>query len=162
LNILRACINFCEALPDFGGVLRFSSDLLRTAGSGIAPGPRREDASAVILREEQGRLATNISKTTKLSKRLGTGPTAAADWDKIVGRGITLKPLSPARTPVPHARSVLPGASKARASQDVDPFIYNPFLKKPDKKAVDHTLVAGEVATFRVLMQNPFEVEVEI
>ncbi|OLN84968.1 Transport protein particle subunit [Colletotrichum chlorophyti] len=162
LNILRACINFSEALPDFHGVLKFSSDLLRTAGSGVAPGPRKEDASPVITREEQIRLVTNISKTSNLSKRLGLSHLAAEYWDEFFVRGVTLEPLPTTRIPVPHAKSTLPGAVTARTSQDVNPFIYNPFLKQPDKAAVDHVLVAGEPATFKVTLQNPYDIEVDV
>lgn len=162
LNILRACINFSEALPDFAGVLRFSSDLLRTAGSGIAPGPKREDAAPVIMKEEQVRLVTNIVKTSALAKRLGMGHLSAEYWDEFLVRGVRLEPLPASRSPVPHARSVLPAvAAKERASQDVDPFIYNPFLKK-DEAAAEGVLVAGEPATFRLTLQNPYDVEVEI
>ncbi|ROT39108.1 Trs120-domain-containing protein [Sodiomyces alkalinus F11] len=162
LNILRACINFSEALPDFNGVLKYSSDLLRSAGSGIAPGPRREDASPCIAREEQVRLATNISRTFSLANRLGLHHLVAEYWDEFLVRGVTLVARPSTRVPVPHAKAILPGASGARTSQDVDPFIYNPFLKKPDDAVVEHILVANEPATFKVTLQNPFDIEVEI
>ncbi|KAL2191303.1 Trs120-domain-containing protein [Thermothelomyces heterothallicus CBS 203.75] len=163
LNVLRTCINFSEALPDFAGVLKYSSDLLRTAGSGIAPGPRRENAYPSITKEEQVRLVTNILKTSNLSKRLGIGPLEAEYWDEFLVRGISLEALPPTRMPFPHAKTVLPGITAlARSSQDVDPFIYNPFLKRPDTATVDRTLVAGEPATFRLTLQNPYEVEVEL
>ncbi|TPX10904.1 uncharacterized protein E0L32_008110 [Thyridium curvatum] len=162
LNILRACINFSEALPDFQGVLKFSSDLLRTAGSGVAPGPRREDASPAITRDEQVRLATNISKTSNLSKRLGLGHLTAEYWDEFLLRGVKLEPLPAVRTPVEHKKSELAGASTARTSQDVDPFIHNPFLKQPSRAAQSQTLVAEEAAVFKLTLQNPFEVEVDV
>ncbi|KAK3997468.1 hypothetical protein QBC44DRAFT_67761 [Cladorrhinum sp. PSN332] len=162
LNILRSCINFSEALPDFAGVLKYSSDLLRTAGSGIAPGPKREDAYPAISREEQVRLTTNILKTSNLSKRLGIGNITAEYWDEFLLRGVRLEPTPGTKAPVPHARAVLPGSAAARASQDVDPFIYNPFLKRPDSAIIDSTLVAGEPANFRLTLQNPYEMEVEI
>ncbi|KAJ0161986.1 putative transport protein particle subunit [Colletotrichum tanaceti] len=162
LNILRACINFSEALPDFNGVLKFSSDLLRTAGSGVAPGPRKEDASPVIARDEQVRLVTNISKTSNLSKRLGLNHLAAEYWDEFFVRGVALEPLPNTRIPVPHPKSTLPGAVTARTSQDVNPFIYNPFLKPANKAAADHILVADEPATFKVTLQNPYDVEVDV
>ncbi|KAI1214836.1 Trs120-domain-containing protein, partial [Annulohypoxylon truncatum] len=162
LNILRACINFSEALPDFNGVLKFSSDLLRTAGSGVAPGPRREDAAPTITREEQIRLATNISKTSSLSQRLGLGHLSAEYWDEFLVRGITMDPLPPTRTPTSHPKNVLPGVTTTRTSQDVNPFIYNPFIRAPDKVAVERTLVAGETATFRITLQNPYEIDVDI
>ncbi|RCI07706.1 hypothetical protein L249_5714 [Ophiocordyceps polyrhachis-furcata BCC 54312] len=163
LNILRACINFSEALPDFEGVLKFSSDLLRTGGSGVAPGPRREDATPLIHKDEQVRLATNVSRTASLVQRLGMGHLTAEYWDEFLVRGITLEPPPEARTPVPHARSDLPGGdtSEVRSSQGVNPFIYNPFLKEPDEVVEQH-LVAGEVATFRVRLQNTYDIEVDI
>jgi hypothetical protein len=162
LNVLRLCINFSEALPDFAGVLKYSSDLLRTAGSGIAPGPRRENAYPSITREEQVRLVTSILKTSSLSKRLGIGALTGEYWDEFLVRGITLESLPATRMPVPHAKTVLPGITAARSSQDVDPFIYNPFLKRPDTAMVDRTLVAGEPANFRLTLQNPYEIEVEL
>ncbi|KAL7945494.1 TRAPP II complex [Trichoderma barbatum] len=160
LNILRACINFSEALPDFNGVLKFSSDLMRTAGSGVAPGPRREDASPKILRDEQIRLVSNISRTSNLVKRLGMSHLTAEFWDEFLVREIKLEPLPSTRVPIPHARSILPGATTTRASQDVNPFIYNPFLQEPDETAAN--LVAGEPAKFRVTIQNTYDVELDI
>ncbi|KAK8065302.1 hypothetical protein PG997_012049 [Apiospora hydei] len=162
LNILRACINFSEALPDFNGVLRFSSDLLRTAGSGVAPGPRREDAAPIIHRDEQLRLVNNISKTSLLSTRLGLGNLSAEYWDEFLIRDITLDPLPPTRAPEPHAKSVLPGSNAVRTSQDVNPFIYNPFLRPPNKALLDQTIVAGEAAVFRITIQNPYEMDLDI
>ncbi|KHN95690.1 hypercellular protein HypA [Metarhizium album ARSEF 1941] len=161
LNILRACINFSEALPDFEGVLKFSGDLLRTAGSGIAPGPKREDVAPHIDKEEQNRLVTNIARTTVLTERIGLEGLAAEYWDEFLVRGIALEPPPNTRTPIPHAKSVLPGANASRASQDVNPFIYNPFLKEPAEVAAEN-LVAGELATFKVTLQNTYDVEVDI
>ncbi|KAI1429569.1 hypercellular protein A [Xylaria sp. FL1777] len=162
INILRACINFSEALPDFHGVLKFSSDLLRTAGSGVAPGPRRENAAPMISRDEQVRLVTNISKTSSLAQRMGLAHLSAEYWDEFLIRGITLDPLPVTRPPIPHSKNVLPGVTTARTSQDVNPFIYNPFLRTADKSAVTQTLVANEAATFRIVIQNPFEIDLEI
>ncbi|KAI0381844.1 Trs120-domain-containing protein [Hypomontagnella monticulosa] len=162
LSVLRACINFSEALPDFNGVLNFSSDLLRTAGSGVAPGPRREDAAPIISRDEQIRLANNISKTSDLSQRLGLSHLSAEYWDEFLVRGITLDPLPTTRTPILHSKNVLLGVTTARTSQDVNPFIYNPFLRAADKAVVERTLIAGEPANFRITLQNPYEIDVDI
>ncbi|KAL8284873.1 hypothetical protein RB600_009348 [Gaeumannomyces tritici] len=162
LNILRACINFSEALPDFSGVLRYSSDLLRTAGSGLAPGPRKEDAAPIISREEQVRLMTNILKTSSLAERLGMGEIAAEFWDEFLLRGVKLEPLAPARAPTEHKKSELVGASTARSSQDLDPLIHNPFMKVPDKAGADQGLVAGESVMFKLTLQNPYDLEIEL
>lgn len=162
MDVLRSCINLSEALPDFYGVLKFTADLLRTAGSGVAPGPRSEDASPAMSREEQIRLTNNISRTLSAAKHLGVSGLAAEYWDEFLVRGVDLEPLPISRTPIPHARSDLPGAAAAAASQERNPFIYNPFLKTPDAAAVDHLLVAGEGAVFKVTLQNPYEFDVEV
>lgn len=162
LNILRACINFSEALPDFAGVLKFSSDLMRTAGSGIAPGPRQEDAAPRISVEEQVRLVTNISKTHGLTERIGLGHMEAEYWDEFLLRAMKLEPLPITRTPIEHSKTELPGSSSARASQDINPFIHNPFQKQPDKAAMVSNLVAGEPATFKLTVQNPYDIELDI
>lgn len=162
MDILRACINISEALPDFHGVLKFTADLLRTAGSGVAPGPRSEDASPLMSREEQIRLATNISRTLSAARNLGVKDTEAEYWDEFLLRGVELEPLQPSRTPIPHLRKELPGSLAVSELRDVNPFIYNPFLRTPDAATVDHLLVAGEGAVFRVTLQNPYEFDVEI
>ena len=161
LDVLRSCINLSEALPDFNGVLNFTVDLLRTAGSGVAPG-LRHDASPAISREEQLKLATNITKTLNAARSLGAPHLAADYWDEFLVRGIDLEPLPASRTPVPHAKSELPGASATTTSKEVNPFIYNPFLRPPDAALVEHLLVAREAAIFRVNLQNPYEFELEI
>lgn len=162
MDILRSCINLSEALPDFHGVLRFSADLLRTAGSGVAPGPHSEDASPSMSREEQVRLANNISRTLGAARHLGVKNLAAEYWDEFLVRGVDLEPLPSSRTPIPHTRNELPGTTAVAASRERNPFIYNPFLRTPDTAAVDHLLVAGESAVFRVTLQNPYEFDVEI
>lgn len=162
LNILRACINFSEALPDFAGVLKFSSDLMRTAGSGIAPGPRQEDAAPRISVEEQVRLVTNISKTHGLTERIGLGHMEAEYWDEFLLRGMKLEPLPITRTPIEHSKTELPGSTSTRTSQDINPFIHNPFQKQPDKTAMVSNLVADEPATFKLTLQNPYDIELDI
>jgi hypothetical protein len=162
MDVLRSCINISEALPDFHGVLRFTADLLRTAGSGVAPGPRSEDASPMMSREEQIRLATNISRTLGAARNLGVKNLQAEYWDEFLLRGIQLEPLPSTRTPIPHKGSEVPGAIKKTESREVNPFIHNPFLRNPDTSAVDNLLVAGECAVFRVTLQNPYEFDVEI
>ncbi|PBP24855.1 hypercellular protein [Diplocarpon rosae] len=162
MDVLRSCINISEALPDFHGVLRFTTDLLRTAGSGVAPGPRSEDASPSMSRDEQIRLGTNISRTLSAARNLGVKDLEAEYWDEFLLRAVVLEPLQHSRTPIPHTKSELPGATAVSEAREVNPFIYNPFLRTPDAAAADHVLVAGERAVFRVTLQNPYEFDVEI
>lgn len=162
INILRSCISFSEALPDFHGVIKFTADLLRTAGSGIAPGPRTKDASPRMSRDDQIRLSNNIARTLGSAKNLGVKNLAAEYWDDFLVRGVDLEPLPETQTPIPHTRNELPGVAVVSSIREVNPFIYNPFLKKPDTAAVNHLLVAGESALFKVSLQNPYEFDVEI
>lgn len=162
MDVLRSCINLSEALPDFGGVLRFTADLLRTAGSGIAPGPRSENASPSMTREEQIRLSTNISRTIGAARNLGIKDVTAEYWDEFLVRGVELDAPPASRTPVPHRRSEIPGAAAIAASGEKNPFIYNPFLRQPDTSATKRLLVAGELALFKVTLQNPYEFDIEL
>lgn len=162
LQILRACINLCEALPDFQGVLRFSADLLRTAGSGIAPSVTSGNAAASISREEQVRLAMNISRTVSAANKLGLEDLEAEYWDEFLVRNIELEPLPVARTPMPHEKKELGGTAAVAPSKAKDPFIYNPFLKRPTVAAANHLLVAGEAVVFNVTLQNPYQMDLEI
>ncbi|EPE29881.1 hypothetical protein GLAREA_01041 [Glarea lozoyensis ATCC 20868] len=162
MDVLRSCINIAEALPDFHGVLRFTADLLRTVGSGIAPGARNEDAFPTMTREEQVRLATNISRTLSAARHLGVKDLHAEYWDEFLVRGVELEALPVARTPIPHTKKELPGATAVTVTSKTNPFIYNPFLKAPDASAVEHLLVSGEGAIFRVTLQNPYEFDIEL
>jgi hypothetical protein len=162
MDVLRSCINLSEALPDFHGVLKFTADLLRTAGSGVAPGPRSEDASPAMSREEQIKLSNNISRTLSSARNLGVKNLAAEYWDEFLVRGVDLEALPEARTPIPHTRNELPGVSAVSSSSEVNPFIYNPFLQKPDTEGASNLLVAGESAVFKITLQNPYEFDVDI
>lgn len=161
MNVLRACINLAEALPDFQGVLRFSADLLRTAGTGVAPGPRTENAGPLMTRDEQVRLSTNIIRTVDAARKIGLQDLEAEYWDEFLVRGVELEPLAPSRTPNPHRSSEL-GESVTGAEAGKNPFIYNPFAKRPDAAAVERLLVSGESAVFKVTLQNPYEFDIII
>lgn len=160
MNVLRACIDFVEALPDHRAILRFSSDLLRTAGSGIAPGPKSLNAFPAMSREEQLRLITSLYKYVNAGKKSGISDLAAEYWDEFLVRGVEMEPQPPSRLPIPHQPSEL-GASDASEAKDRNPFIYNPFLRRPDASN-DKLLVAGENTNFRVTLQNPYDVDIEV
>jgi hypothetical protein len=162
MDILRSCINLSEALPDFQGVLKFTADLLRTAGSGIAPGARSEDASPNMIREEQIRLMSNITRTLGAARNLGVHDLWAEYWDEFLVRGVELEPLPASTTPIPRTRGELPDGETIATSRDINPFIYNPFLRPANASIVDHMMVAGENAVFKVTLQNPYEFDVEI
>lgn len=162
LDVLRACINVCEALPDLAGVLQFSADTLRTAGSGIAPGPESDNGSPALPLEDQVRLANNISRTLSASQKLGLGSLEAEYWDEFLVRGIELAEVSLSRLPTPHVKTELDTANASQAQAVKTPFIYNPFGHRTTSKALEPILIAGEDIMFRVTLQNLYDFELEI
>lgn len=161
LEILRSCINMCEALPDLEGALQFSADLLRTGGSGIAPGPDSSDGSPDLPIEEQIRLANNISRTLSAARHLGLHHPEADYWDEFLVRGIDIVETNQSRALVSHAKSELELVETIEAKKEKDPFIYNPFLKSASV-ATEPLLVAHEEAFFQVTVQNLFDFDVAV
>lgn len=162
LDILRSCINICEALPDLGGVLRFSADMLRTAGKGVAPGPDTDEVFPALPVEEQVRLASNISRTVGAARQLGLEDIEAEYWDEFLVRGVEMIESYSAKHPMPHAKSELEVIDIIEAKSEKSPFIYNPFIKSTGVHEKEPILVAGEEAVFRVTLQNMYEFDVEI
>lgn len=161
LEILRSCINVCEALPDLGGALQYSAELLRTGGSSIAPGPDSSDGSPELLVEEQIRLANNISRTLSAAQHLGFQHPAADYWDEFLVRGIEVVEINQTRVLVSHDRPELEVVETIEAKKEKNPFIYNPFLKKTSA-AAESLLVAQEEAFFRVTLQNLYDFDVVV
>lgn len=160
MNVLRACIDLLEALPDHRGILAFCGDLLRTAGSGVAPGSKSLNAAPAMSREEQLRLTSSVHRYAVEAKKLGLENLAAEYWDEFLVRGIELEAPPQGRTPIPHQPSEL-GSTMATETKERNPFIYNPFLRRPDATA-DRLLIANETAVFKVSLQNPYDVDLEI
>jgi hypothetical protein len=158
LDILRMCINFCEALPDFNGVLHFTALLLRVAGPGTAPKPNSTEVIVSLSREEQVRLATNISRTVTAANKLGLQNIETEYWDDFLVRGLVIL------DELPHLRLTYhrPSELKTIAAAKEGPFIHNPFLKKVDTNATEKTLVANEEYRFVIALQNPYDFDVEI
>ena len=161
IEILRSCINVSEALPDLGGALRYSAELLRTGGSSIAPGPDSSDGSPDLPIEEQIRLANNISRTLSAARHLGVQHPEADYWDEFLVRGIEVVETNQSRALMSHAKSELEVVETIEAKKEKNPFIYNPFLKK-SSAAAESLLVAQEEAFFRVTLQNLYDFDIVV
>lgn len=160
IEVLRSCIKICEALPDLGGALQYSAELLRTGGSGIAPGPDSSDGSPDLPIEEQLRLANNISRTLSAARHLGLYHQKADYWDEFLVRGIEVVETTESRVLVSHAKPELEVVETIEAKEK-NPFIYNPFLKKASA-AAEPLLIAEEEARFRVTLQNLYDFDVVV
>ena len=161
VDILKSCINLCEALPDLRGVLRFCGDLLRTAGSGIAPGPGG-GGSPMLSVEDQTRILNNITRTVSAARKLGLDNLEADYWDEFMVRDVMVTRVSPLKTPIARGRSQLDSTSLGSTEAKEGPFIYNPFLSKPSSATTDLVLIAEEEAVFSVLCQNVYDFDIEI
>lgn len=161
-DILRSCINVCEALPDLSGALQYAAEMLRVGGSGIAPGPDSSDGSPDISIEEQVRLVNNISRTLSAARQLELEHPEAEYWDDFLIRGIEVVDANISRSLRPHAKSELEVVEAIDAKKEKNPFIYNPFLKSKAATAVEALLVAQEEALFRVTLQNLFDFDVVV
>lgn len=162
LDVLRACINLCEALPDLEGVLQLSADTLRTAGSGIAPGPDSSDGSPSLPVEDQVRLSNNMSRTLGASQQLGYENLEAEYWDEFLVRGIELADVGLPRKPTPHAKGELDLVDASETKAIKNPFIYNPFGKSATATNAEPTLVAEEEVLVRVTLQNLYDFDLEV
>lgn len=160
IHVLRNCASLCEALPDFEGVLKFTTQLLRMA-------------DMELTKEEQVRLSTTISRTVAAARKLGLTNVEAEYWDQFLLRDVELVENSTWRSPAPHTGDELldvelEDPTEAPSSSGVHPTfeMKEPFIYNPSRKAAITTanllLVAGETAEFKVTLQNPFEFEVEV
>ncbi|KAL2828287.1 Trs120-domain-containing protein [Aspergillus cavernicola] len=160
IDVLKMCINSCEALPDFGGVLRFTVELLQTIRGDLMIS-RSAYTAPCLPPDEQIRLLNNIKRTVGAANRLGVSGLEAEYWDDFLIRGVELLSLPDPRRPVRRSKSELDAVTATSKKSTKDPFLYNPFSKAAGKVS-ELLIVAGEHAAFQVTLQNPYEFEVEI
>lgn len=160
IDVLKMCINSCEALPDFAGVLRFTVELLQTIRGDLMLS-RLSYTAPCLQPDDQNRLLNNIKRTVGAANRLGVAGLEAEYWDDFLVRGVELSSLSDPKRPVRRSKSELDAVTATNEKSRKDPFLYNPFAKAAGK-ASELLMVAGEHATFQVTLQNPYEFEIEI
>jgi hypothetical protein len=156
LEVLRMCLTFCEALPDFNGVLHFTALLLRMAGPGTAPRPNSTDVFVSLPRDEQVRLFSNISRTVAAASKLGLQHQQTEYWDDFLVRGLFILEEPVALRLIHHRPAEL------KLTKQDGPFLHNPWVKKPQSNAVETILVANEEYRFVIALQNPYDFELEV
>lgn len=160
IDLLKACINCCEALPDFSGVLRFTVELLQTIRGDLMLSETYY-SPPYLPPDEQVRLLNNIKRTVGAANKLGASNLEAEYWDDFLVRNVQLLALPGPRKPVHRLKSQFEVVTANGESSKKDPFLYNPF-SKTSSKASEPLMVAGEHASFRVTLQNPYDFEIEI
>ncbi|KAI5295553.1 hypothetical protein KEM52_001012 [Ascosphaera acerosa] len=167
IDILRSCISLCEALPDFQGVLQFTSELLRVIMMSLTLEIDGPTPLPALPREEQLRLLGNIQRTVGAAHQVAGLHLEAEYWDDCLVRDVSIARLPASRQLYRRTRKDLglsqsdrrsPGTSK-NAEQ---PLICNPFAKLSNVSTEESVLVAGEPAVVVVTLQNVFEFELEV
>jgi hypothetical protein len=160
IDVLKACINCCEALPDFDGVLRFTVELLQTIRGDLMLSDVKQ-VPPYLPPDEQIRLLNNIKRTVGAANRLGASNMAAEYWDDFLVRDVQLLAMPDPRRPVRRSKTELDAVTTTSQKSKKDPFLYNAFAK-PSSKALEMLTVTDEAASFRVTLQNPYEFEIDI
>lgn len=158
IDILRACIDFCEALPDLPGVVHFSSLLLRIVGPQGTINAH-DTRRVTLVTEEQLRLISNMARTINAAGKIGISNARASYWDDFLVRNIQwVDDTNNERLRERHKSDLLfdSGNKPGRS-----PFLYNPFVKQTHKTE-DKIVVVGEPAELVVTLQNPYDFEVRI
>lgn len=161
LDMLRICVSVCEALPDVPAGLHFTSHMLRGAKQVVTMPTQPGTALPLITAEEQARLVDSMKRAVSAASRLGAHGYRAEYWDDFLVRDVQVFEQDSFSKLRAHKPSDLSIRGSGLVETVRDPFIYNPFSK--DKSVVAApVLVAEELATFAVVLQNPLEIEVEI
>ena len=160
-DVLRSCIQLCEALSDVGGILHYTAALLTTAGPGIAPSFDSGDSLITLSREEQLSLIGAITKTAADAKLIGINAEAEF-WDEFLVRGLyTLESLS-GIVLRQQKHSDFNKAKKKRGPESTFKMVHDPFANKPTQAEARELIVAGEEREFVITLQNPYEFEVDV
>ncbi|MCJ1312023.1 hypothetical protein MMC25_005697 [Agyrium rufum] len=160
-DILRSCINICEALPDLQGILDFSADLLRTASSGIIPSPDSSDGSPKLSIDDQIRLSQSIGRTASAVAQMGSKGVKTQYWDEFLVRKIEITKTSLAKAPLAHEKSELV-SPESTAEVHTGPFLHNAFTNQTKAATREPVMVVGEESVFSVVLQNLYDFDLEI
>ena len=162
MEILRSCVSICEALPDLDGILVFVGQLLQTARNVVTLPPTTDSGPPLIAQDEQCRLFNIIKRTVTVAARLGQEAVLAEYWDDFLVRAIVpLEPSESTRLMVHSSRELIVTATTPGEVKK-DPFIYSSFTKAATKTDDRAIVPMGETCHFEAILQNPFEIDVEI
>ena len=124
IDILRACIEFCDALPDLRGIIYTTALLLRTAGphAAIVLDPRSHQVT--LSTEEQVRLLSNMSRAANALARAGIANTEATYWDDFLVRNVVIYEQEHIGRLIEHSNVDL------QAQRNKGPFLHDAFAKQ--------------------------------
>ena len=158
IDILRACIDFCEAMPDLPGVVHFSALLLRVVGPQGTMTAHEHNRRVTMVTEEQLRLVSNMARTINAADKIGLPEVRTSYWDDFLVRDVQwTDDTNKEKLRERHRSDLFDTDNKPGKS----PFLYNPFVKETHKTE-DKVVVVGEPAELVVTLQNPYDFEIRI
>ena len=160
IDILRACVHVCEALPDLEGIVHFNVKLLHAVKGTMLMPAAHSTGGPLLSQEEQTRILNSIQRTVGAAPKTGLGDLVAEYWDDCLLRDI--EPLESSAKLRPHTKRDLDLVGASGETRPKDPFIFNSFAKAVASTKEDVTLVAGEPAYFSVTFQNVFDFDIEV
>ncbi|KAK9374232.1 TRAPP II complex [Lipomyces chichibuensis] len=144
-SILKTCIGLCQVMPDFVGIVRYTSMLFRFSA---------EDLTV----DEQLTLMRNFGNAYTAARSMGVQDFEQEYWDAYLVRDIAVVESSLWAVP-----TLVPlDAAPSNRIDSSGPFIYSPFAKKGDEEDKKHLFVLDEPVEFKVILQNPFAFELDI
>lgn len=159
IDILRACIDFCEALPDPAGVVHFAAMLLRITGPNAAIDHSTSNRHVNLSAEEQNRLVSNMARMINASRKMGLGKVEADYWDDFLIRDVRCVEGDECGELIVHQKADLDSAQRKSKT----PFLYDPFAKQnAEVEAKEKVFVAGEPFELVITLQNPFDLELSV
>ncbi|EFW16889.1 hypothetical protein D8B26_000685 [Coccidioides posadasii str. Silveira] len=161
VDIFKACIDFCEALPNFEGVLQFTVGLLQTIKGSPMLAPNDNNIPPILAPEEQVRFYNNVKRTVGAANRLGHPDMEAEYWDDFMVRDIGILENADVKQPVQRSKKDFGMSVVNEDRGNKGPFIYSAFSKAPIGRS-ESLLVAGEQSAVKVVLQNPYEFDIEI
>ncbi|EEP78211.1 hypothetical protein UREG_03056 [Uncinocarpus reesii 1704] len=161
VDIFKACIDFCEALPDFRGVLQFTVGLLRTIKGSVMLTPTNDNTLPFLAPEEQVRFYNNVKRTVGAANRLGHPNMEAEYWDDFMVRNVEIHGTADVKQPMQRSRKEFGISTVSEERGNKSPFIYSAFSKAAIRRS-ESLVIAGEQSAVKVVLQNPYEFTVEV
>ncbi|KAG8623153.1 hypothetical protein KVT40_008129 [Elsinoe batatas] len=154
IDILRSAVEFCESIPDLSGVAQHAALLLRTAGPQASIDPTLASQHVRLANEEQVRLANHVMNAVNGAREAGFWIELPRYWDDFLLRSVQLVEDESSSRVIEHSKADMSSAKKG-------PFLHEAWGAHSAQKQ-ENIAVAGEPIPLGVVLQNPFDFEIEV